>query len=143
MAMEITKIAASHFDGDLGATGSIFTVAPGVIAALTVSVPNGFVFFVTEFGGNVTTSDVDVKFRDDGGRVLAQWSEFPDFPHIVENIPFLKRAHKGTISFLFQNSSNDETTVTFVVNGILIPESKEKSFIAVLKRLLPRKTECV
>lgn len=128
MSMEITRILCSKHDGEQAGVSSIFNISANTTAKLTLSIPVGYVLYLVEFGGISTTSDVDVLVRDRLNNILQEYAELPDVFVMIPYYPFLKDKFKGNVNFLFTNNTSGTSTITFIVNGFLVPEGTYEQF---------------
>ena len=134
LMLETTRIIASKYGGKHGGTSTIFDVATNTEATLTFTIPRGYVFYLIEFGGNGQNTDLNVQVRNAQNLVLQEYDEFPDSFIIISYLPFLQEYFKGNINVKFNNTNASTQTVTFILNGILIPENIREDFEKELKQ---------
>ncbi len=129
MSVEITRILASKNNGEQGATSAIFDVAAGSSASMVLTIQDGYVFFLLEYGGNVTAADVEVDLRNREGLNLISHPEFPDAFVKFEYTPHIKEYFKNQLSLFVQNNGSATITATLFVEGFLIPQALADKFI--------------
>ena len=131
--MEITRILASKYNGEQGGTSVVASIASGSSATLTLTIPNGYRFYLMEYGGNATTESVKVDIRNTNNTGIQTYSEFPDFFNMIQFYPFFQMNFRKSMNVLFTNNGSGTTVVTFLINGILIPEGDYLNFEKELK----------
>ncbi|MDP2671967.1 MAG: hypothetical protein Q8O68_00470 [Candidatus Daviesbacteria bacterium] len=128
MALEITRIIASKHDGEEGVQSQISNVSANSNSTITYTIPQNHVFYLTEYGGNVPASDIVITVRNRNNQSLVSFTEFPDFFHMFEYLPFLKEAFKNNVNILVENNTGTSQAVTIIIKGILIPERNQVQF---------------
>lgn len=128
MVSEIIKIVASKYKGESANTATIFDLATATTATLQITIPEGWVYYLLAYGGNVQNTDEEISINDKNGNIIEQYSEFPDsFVRFDYPTP-LTTAFKGSMSVRFTNSSGATDTITFFVEGLIIPLKNQIAF---------------
>lgn len=122
MVSDVFKILASKYEGTTGNTSTIFDLTAGSSSTLILTIPNGYVYYLLAYGGNVQSPGVTIEMRDRDLRALETYSNFPDSFVRFEYVPIIQQFFKDRVQVAFTNTSASTNTITFFVEGILIPE---------------------
>lgn len=126
--LEITRLTASKFNGEQAGTSTIFTLSASTTSTLTFTIPDGYVFYLLEFGGNSQSPGLQVQLRNNQSTDLQEYSDFPDSFVIIPYYPFLRDPFETNMNVRFTNNNSASQVVTFMLTGILIPERKKYEF---------------
>ncbi len=137
MSLELTRIIASKYNAEPANISTIFDLSSSTSTALlTVTIKNGYVFYLIAYGGNVQNTDINITLYDRANQIIQEYTEFPDSFVRFEYYPHVKEGFKDKILVKFTNNSGSTDTITFFVEGILIPGQYALNFERELKELL-------
>lgn len=135
MVSEALQVIASKYNVKQADLSSIFNLNAGANSTQQLSINRGFVLYLLEYGGNVTTPDVNVIIKSATGEELANYTEFTDFFYMFEFLPLLNHKLKGRLDVTVTNNTlSSTTTCTLIVRGLLVQETDSDNFEADLKR---------
>ena len=128
MTLEYTRIIASKYDGQDFQQSQIVDVTGSSNSTITLTIPPGYYFYLTHYGGNVPAANIQITVRNRENQSLISFTQFPDFFQMFEYLTFIKQGFKDNVNAFIENDNNTTKTVTFLIKGLLIPEGKRLDF---------------
>lgn len=128
MVSDVFKILASKYNGVSGNTSTIFDITAGSTSTLILTIPRGYVYYLIAYGGNTQTPSVAVQMLDRDNRDIESFQNFPDSFVRFELVPVIQSFFKDRVKASFVNGSTSTNTITFFIEGILIPERDYRHF---------------
>ena len=141
MVSDSVKIIASKFEGASGNTSTIFDLTADTTSTLSLTVPRGYVYYLFSYGGNSQSPGISVTIQDRAGRSLENYNNFPDSFVKFDYVPFIQQYFRDSVKIYFQNTSSTTNTITFFVEGVLIPERHQLHFEDALYRFVSQGLE--
>ncbi len=128
MVSDVFKILASRHGGVSGNTSTIFDLTASSTSTLVLTIPNGYVYYLLSYGGNVQTPGVTIQMLDRASMEIEGFQNFPDSFVRFELVPFIQENFRDRVQAYFNNTSASTNTITFFIEGVLIPERNYLAF---------------